>query len=188
MQGAGSSGAGVSSCMHRGAAAPSDNHLTTLPPPSPPPPQLGGDAGDPSQKGSWTKIKATTVDDFAQANDLLTASANRAVFLKIDTEGFDPAVLAGARNLLSLQVPSIILFEYHNKQAWATTSLKDVALDLASSGYVCYFDGAPKLTRITGCWHDSLEIKQWSNVVCAVMGTSYHRLLESLSFLAQGRA
>jgi len=126
------------------------------------------------------------VDDFALSKGLMTPSPKRAFFLKIDTEGFDPAVLAGARQLLSLQIPSVVLFEYHNKQAWATTSLKDVALDLASAGYVCYFDGAPYLTRITGCWWDSLELKDWSNVVCAVVGTKYHKTLESLSFLAKG--
>ncbi|GBF88626.1 hypothetical protein Rsub_01341 [Raphidocelis subcapitata] len=146
---------------------------------------LGGDAGDPSQKEAWTPIEATTVDDFAAAKGLLAPSPSRAVLLKIDTEGFDPAVLTGARRLLSQQVPSVLLFEYHNKNAWAETSLRAVALDLASSGYACYFDGAPTLTRITGCWHDSLEIRNWSNVVCAAMGTKYHRLLESLSFMAQ---
>ena len=155
---------------------------------SPPPLQLGGDAGDPSQKGSWTKIKATTIDDFARDKGLLSPASNRAFFLKIDTEGFDPTVLTGARRLLSLQVPSVVLFEYHNKQAWATTSLQDVALDLASVGYVCYFDGQPTLTRITGCWHDDLEIKAWSNVVCAVAGSKHQQLLESLSWGAVKRS
>jgi hypothetical protein len=37
--------------------------------------------------------------------------------------------------LFSVQVPSLLLFEY-NKTAWADTSLRAVALDLASSGYV----------------------------------------------------
>lgn len=90
--------------------------------------QLGGDAGDPSQKASWIDIKATTLDDFAAANGLLTppppaagaaaagaaaagAAPGRALFLKIDTEGFDPAVLSGARRLLAAQVPAVVLFE-----------------------------------------------------------------------------
>lgn len=75
----------------------------------------------------------------------------------------------------------------HNKQAWATTSLRAVAMDLASMGYVCYFDGQPTLTRITGCWDDSLELKAWSNVVCAPVGTRQLAMLESLSWLAGTR-
>ena len=92
-------------------------------------------------------------------------------------------MLSGARRLLSLQVPALVLFEYHGKNAWETTTLRDVALDLASSGYVCYFDGSPTLTRITACWWPTLEIKNWSNVVCAVIGSRYNHLLELLSFM-----
>ena len=107
------------------------------------------------------------------------------MLLKVDTEGFDPLVLSGARGLLSRGVPDLLLFEYHGKGAWLDTSLRVVALDLAASGYACYFDGDPVLTRVTGCWHDALEVRDWSNVVCAPMGGAYHALLESLSFLAQ---
>jgi hypothetical protein len=57
-------------------------------------------------------------------------------------------------------------------------------MDLASVGYVCYLDGQPTLTRITGCWHDSLELKAWSNVVCAGVGSKQLAMLESLSWLA----
>ena len=147
--------------LQRGSTPPACTHAPSPPLPPAPRTQLGGDAGDPSQKASWTTIKATTVDDFASASGLLSRDPRRALLLKIDTEGFDPAVLQGARRLLSLQVPSVVLFEYHNKQAWAATSLRDVAFNLAASGYACYFDGDPTLTRISGCWHDSLEIKNW---------------------------
>lgn len=87
---------------------------------------LGGDAGDPSQKSAWTDVRATTLDDFAAGGDgggLLAPAASAAaregrrrfVVLKIDTEGFDPAVLQGARRLLAARVPAIVSFEHHGK-------------------------------------------------------------------------
>ena len=116
---------------------------------------------------------------------------NRVVILKIDAEGFDPLVLMGARLMLSAKVPSILLFEYHGKNMWAPgkgVKLLNVIQDLAYAGYSCYFDGQPTLTRITGCWIDAFWTAGWSNVVCALTGSKYQALLESLSFLNRMRA
>ena len=54
---------------------------------------------------------------------------------------------------------------------------------LQGHGYACYYDGSPNLTRLTRCWHDSYDLRTWSNVVCAPDGSAYARMLEGLSFL-----
>lgn len=132
-----------------------------------------------SNKTSSTMLDATSIDDFV-AN--MKVEMNTNVFLKIDTEGFDPLVLEGARYLISKRIPSIILFEYHGINMWLQYHLQDIVSNLAYSGYTCFFDGAPTLARITGCWWPSLEFKRWSNVVCAQSGSKIHKMLDGLSF------
>lgn len=105
------------------------------------------------------------------------------LILKIDAEGYDPLVLLGARHALAKRVFAIITFEYHGKYLWGKTPLSRVINDLAYSGYICYFDGRPILTRVTGCWVDWFTTTGWSNIVCAVSGTQFHDVLETMSFM-----
>ena len=85
--------------------------------------------------------------------------------LSIDTEGNDPLVLQGARRTLADKV-RYVEFEYHRVGAWATTKLSSVIQDLDELGFVCYWIGVGKLWRITGCFHPSYDVPQWSNIGC----------------------
>ena len=127
-------------------------------------------------------VKATSVDDFIAQEKLQHVD-----ILKIDTEGFDPAVIKGARKALSTAKVSILYFEYHNFNLWASTNLEDVVKDLAAMHFACYLDGQPTLTRLDAlCWDPSYEFKQWSNVVCVntVIIPHVQKAFERLSFRA----
>jgi hypothetical protein len=80
---------------------------------------------------------------------------------------------------------------------------------MRSMGYLCYFEvigiinillkpetlnpnpnpkpltfkGNPHLTRLTGCWDSSLEIRRWSNVVCVLHKHPLAPILDGASFL-----
>lgn len=134
--------------------------------------------------GGGDSVQATSVDDFVAS---LPGSSSRSFMidiLKIDTEGFDPAVLQGARGLLAAKGAAVVYFEYNIWNLWKTTALKDVVAELETFDYVCYFEGRPTYTRITGCWADAFEFKGWSNVVCTTSGHFMHAVLERLSFRA----
>lgn len=135
-----------------------------------------------------------SIDESAQDADIVTVSSvddlmrsiglSRLFVLKIDTEGFDPLVLDGARRTLAAQNVEVLLFEYHGINHWNVTqgrSLKQTVTELAQLGYVCYFEGVI-LTRLTNCWTDAYEIRYWSNVVCALQGSHVHYILERKSF------
>ena len=129
-----------------------------------------------------TTVPAVSVDDLVAQEQIKHVD-----ILKIDTEGFDPAVIRGAWRSLSLGRVSILYFEYHQLGLWATTNLEDVARDLAQMHFACYLDGQPTLTRLdAGCWDPYLEFKNWSNVVCVNMEAAPHvfRAFERLSFRA----
>jgi FkbM family methyltransferase len=87
--------------------------------------------------------------------------------LKIDTEGFDATVIAGAMEGLSSGRIGIISFEYHEVGVWREYSLESIVEKLDGLDYVCYYDGkGGELSRLTGCWHEAYEAYAWSNVVC----------------------
>ena len=44
---------------------------------------------------------------------------------------------------------------------WKTVTLQELVDALNSMGYDCYFEGTPTLTRLTGCWVNDYEFKQW---------------------------
>ncbi|KAG2426931.1 hypothetical protein HXX76_012717 [Chlamydomonas incerta] len=104
--------------------------------------------------------------------------------LKIDAEGFDPTVMAGAYHLLRSHRVGLLTFEYHSEWNRSGGKLR-LCLDyLEELGYSCYFDG-PRLVKLSGCWHHELEIDRCSNVVCAVQGSAYDDALFKGSFIAQ---
>ncbi len=128
-------------------------------------------------------VQANTVDDFFE-KELLPAGIFHVELLKIDTEGFDPLVLQGAHRTLAEGRATMLQFEYHNLRAWSHTSLKSVVQDLETLGYTCYFDGSPTLLRITNLWVDSLEFRDWSNIICAL--TSLEPLVHALNIRSFG--
>ena len=127
-------------------------------------------------------VRATSVDDFIAQEQLQHVD-----ILKIDTEGFDPAVIKGAWRSLSAAKVDILYFEYHYLNLWGSTNLEDVVKDLSAMNFACYLDGQPTLTRLDAlCWDPSYEFKVWSNVVCVNMVTIPHvqKAFERLSFRA----
>ncbi|KAG2428334.1 hypothetical protein HXX76_010481 [Chlamydomonas incerta] len=132
---------------------------------------------------TWVDVNVTTVDDYVRRNGI-----DKIDILKIDTEGFDPTVLAGAYNTLLRHKAEVLSFEYHHYWTRSGGTLPMCLDYLEQLGYSCYFDG-PKLHRLTGCWDPGFEIKDWSNVVCAVRGSPMEGRLAELAILktAAGR-
>ncbi len=79
--------------------------------------------------------------------------------LKIDTEGFDPAVLWGSVASLRRKAVAMIMFEYNAPNIWAVTPLRTMVAWLEQLDYVCYFEGMPRIYKLgRGCWNDAYEI------------------------------
>ncbi|KXZ46826.1 hypothetical protein GPECTOR_40g560 [Gonium pectorale] len=99
--------------------------------------------------------------------------------LKIDTEGYDPTVLAGAYSALQAHRISVVTFEYNTVWNRVNATLQQCVRYMDDLGYVCFYDG-PRLFKISGtCWDARYEIKKWTNIVCVARGS----VLE-LEFLA----
>ena len=129
--------------------------------------------------GEGRKVRAYSVDDFVDAEGIKDIA-----ILKIDTEGFDPDVIHGAKTTLEKGKVDILAFEYHKLALWAQTSLESIVVSLEMFGYACYLDGSPTLTRLDAqCWHTAYEFKSWSNVVCVRKSfNELHIAFERLSF------
>jgi FkbM family methyltransferase len=108
-------------------------------------------------------VPAVTLDAWAETEGVTLID-----LLAVDTEGMDPEVLKGASRLLESRRVRIVEFEYHSHRAWQATSLQAVVERLDGYGFDCFFENLSTLTRLTGCWHGSYEIRGWSNVICAL--------------------
>ena len=62
--------------------------------------------------------------------------------------------------------------------------MEAVVAKLDSYGFDCFFENMASLTRLTGCWHSSFEVRGWSNVVCSLR--SEHAVLALLNSLTVG--
>ncbi|GIL61561.1 hypothetical protein Vafri_16020 [Volvox africanus] len=128
------------------------------------------------------EVKITTVDDLMRSRGLAYLDV-----LKIDTEGFDPAVLAGAYESLANQRVGLLSFEYHKLWNQSGSTLKQCVHYLDDLGYSCYYDG-PVLAKVSGsCWKDAYEIRRWSNIVCVRRGTGMEKELYAGSYLASAK-
>lgn len=120
-------------------------------------------------------VPAKTVDGIVEELKLRTVDV-----LLIDTEGADPAVLMGATN--TLDTVRYVQIEIHRDLKgthWANTSLLSVAIYLDSKGFDCYWPGnAGKLTSLTHCWEDRLELTGWANVVCGKRNDTWLEQME----------
>jgi FkbM family methyltransferase len=130
-------------------------------------------------------VNVTTVDDQMIANNI-----NFIDILKIDTEGYDPAVLQGAQVALRQKRVGIVLFEYNNLNLWFKVPLARVVTDMFDLGYICYFDGKPTLTQLSLCWLDYYELRvsarmAWSNVVCVLRSHYLFPKIHAISFAWQ---
>ena len=90
--------------------------------------------------------------------------------LKIDVEGHDPLVLRGAKQTLRAGRATLVMFEYN---VFAVEPLADTTRAMEGFGYVCYLEGKNALLKLThGCWSSPLEMRRWSNVLCAYAGSA----------------
>ncbi|EFJ51801.1 hypothetical protein VOLCADRAFT_87337 [Volvox carteri f. nagariensis] len=128
---------------------------------------------------AFQAVNVTTVDE-----EMRSRSVSYLDVLKIDTEGFDPAVLAGAYESLRGHRIGLLSFEYHSLWKRSGGSLRQCVRYLDDLGYTCFYDG-PTLAKVTGdCWTEAYELRRWSNIVCVVRGTDMERELYSGSYLA----
>ena len=118
--------------------------------------------------------------------------------LHIDTEGFDPLVLQGARGLIEAQRVRVIVFEL-----WSRRDMRETFVELLErSNYSCYIPpiyhvskqmgkavethvnaSFPFLIPINqGCFRDELRhIVSWSNAVCHVNRAGEEQLAASFA-------
>lgn len=108
------------------------------------------------------KVPASTLDAWADAQGI-----QRFDVLCIDAEGMDPEVLRGAEGLLRAGRVRLLEFEYHKHRAWRDTSLQHWVTQLSAWGMDCYLLQHGRVIRLTGCWADSEETREWTNIMCA---------------------
>ena len=111
-------------------------------------------------------VRAETVDSLVRSFMDGVAPA----ILTIDTEGFDPLVLQGARETLGSGRVHYLEFEVHEKGPWKHTEVKNVLQYVEGFGFDCFWASRPLIPVSVrgGCWHESYEVnKTWSNMVCA---------------------
>jgi FkbM family methyltransferase len=120
-------------------------------------------------------VRLKSIDSFVKAH--VDPSESTIIdILYMDTEGYDPAALAGAEATLSYT--RVVVFEYHDLGMWQDTTLKATvaALDVMH-GFDCYHlrsvsdktTGKERGTLVLltgGCWSRLYEFRQWSNVLC----------------------
>ena len=133
-----------------------------------------GGGGPGAYEVGTVSVAAATLDAWAAREGLLGGGAAGAEgggvidVLAVDTEGLDALVLAGGARLLAQRRVRLLLFEYHNFRAWATTLLEDVVRSLDGHGFDCYLLQQRLALRLTGCWHAAFEFHYWSNVACVL--------------------
>ena len=134
------------------------------------------DGGGGDERGSLAALRADASPGYALVNiTTVDALMRRHVdpaaqhvldFLLLDTEGYDPAALAGAAG--TLPVTRLLMFEYHFAGLWGgERTLERTVRELAGEGFDCYLAWGDQLVRLTGCWSPKLEIQWWANVLCA---------------------
>ena len=103
-------------------------------------------------------------------------------FLHIDTEGWDPDVLAGAQ--LMLNVTRYVMFEVHrdiSNSPWSRTPLKAVLDLMGQKRFTCYWaTNSGTLINMHLCWDDAWENSGWSNAACVKNGDPWAPVFQRL--------
>lgn len=116
-----------------------------------------GELGSIARGPGTEEVPCDTVDSMVERNEL-----DHVDILKIDTEGFDGHVIAGAYNTIAKT--TVILFEYHT--LWPEGQIDRTLYDLESNGYECYREGKNYLVKLTGCSSETVLEPSWSNIYC----------------------
>lgn len=127
----------------------------------------GSSLGNPNRGGgALVSVPLMTYDSFVKAH--VDPSGSRIIdILYMDTEGYEPAVVAGGA--ATLPYTRLVVFEYSYGGLWDTTSLHTIVGTLdAVHGFDCFMEWRDGLVRLTGgCWNASLAYPYpWANVVC----------------------
>lgn len=132
-----------------------------------------------SGTGTRHPVEVTSLDHFLSNSP--EAAGRRPFLVKIDTEGFDPDVIAGAALNLAAHRIKFLLFEYND--LWRTMlppgtqsdvreahTLHRVVATLGVQGYACVLLGARGFVPVTpdAVWHEQFEYWRWSNVFCGL--------------------
>lgn len=132
---------------------------------------LTGTSGEKAKDGEFTnraQVPVLSIDALIAREKL-----DHVDLIKVDTEGYDPTVLKGARETLKKHKVTLVIFEY-NKLWRKEDTLGSVVKELFDAhDYACYLEGKNLLLKLTqNCWSHELEIRQWSNVWCASLRVS----------------
>ena len=126
----------------------------------------------------YVEVAVTSLDLFRARNGL----QNEEVFmLKIDTEGKDAEVLAGAQQMLEETYVPLILWEYGQFYLTAAddveySNLRDTSLRLDDLGYDSYLLGLHNAVRLNGnCWTAEYEMWSWSDVLSVRRDFAFNR-------------
>jgi FkbM family methyltransferase len=111
--------------------------------------------------GTLLPVRTTTLDAYAEASGL-----QRIAFLKLDVEGYEPAVLRGAVRLLSRHAIDTVFFE------WCPPLLRRAGFDpgellaeLDKAGYAVYRIGAGGQLQRAAALDALLDGCEWDNLV-----------------------
>ena len=118
-------------------------------------------------------VNVTTVDAFCFSDGFGTEAAGalaRVDILKIDTEGADPLVLAGAARMLREGRVGVVFWEYGHVWTVAVDTgvhnLESTVASLDAHGYDSYLLGRERAIKLNGnCWARQYEFWWWSNIV-----------------------
>merc|ERR1719436_90274 len=136
----------------------------------------------PSQYPGFASVQVTTVDALLSERNIKKVDV-----LTIDTEGYDSAVIQGAKETLRYRGVRYLTFEVHQDLSgtpWYNTTLFSVIDFLSEEQFDCYWAGNDgHLRLITGC----LEMRQeadvgrigWSNVACVRRGDKWQGILKN---------
>ena len=125
------------------------------------------------------QLQATSVDAYMANRSLPQLDA-----LFVDTEGYDPAVLAGSARLLSQGKIRYVEFEVHEDldgTPWAESPMTGVVAELDEHGYSCYWMGprhADKDHRVHPRAGASVRQRWLVNVACVLRSDPWLAVLD----------
>ena len=124
----------------------------------------------------WTRVETLSTMLTSLPYGYLRANYSISV-LKIDAEGYDPAIIYGSQGVLSKT--NIVIFECHKLWKSSGFTFKDVAEFFAKSGFSTYKIGMFYWIPVTppAYWDDVYdETLQWSNCIAIRNGHSFSHM------------